>query len=292
MIHSLKKDEIKLGDKVSYQNIKRHAELDVLPDKTDIDFVLSLEKKVELAVVLPNGYPSWNSSYPVKPLVTLRLLSNPSYLGVNVRELSSRFNQWLDETANTGEPVLVASIDWLQNELTNGSLVTNESTKSLPRGQDLTGAERIICLWIISHHIRSSIKRRLILEWSKELELSGCCMPGRPGLIIVEGKETKADEYWRRLRNLQWNIYNFVKEKFLAQDCINFVDFKMVSMNLIFHSKVGFNGFISIIFHQKNINAFLEYLDDCLKGNNNRNNRNPSSFNSRNISIFVYIEVC
>ncbi|CAH8559348.1 unnamed protein product [Heterobilharzia americana] len=204
MIHSLKKDEIKLGDKVSYQNIKRHAELDVLPDKTDIDFVLSLEKKVELAVVLPNGYPSWNSSYPVKPLVTLRLLSNPSYLGVNVRELSSRFNQWLDETANTGEPVLVASIDWLQNELTNGSLVTNESTKSLPRGQDLTGAERIICLWIISHHIRSSIKRRLILEWSKELELSGCCMPGRPGLIIVEGKETKADEYWRRLRNLQW----------------------------------------------------------------------------------------
>ncbi|VDQ10434.1 unnamed protein product, partial [Trichobilharzia regenti] len=163
-----------------------------------------LENKVELSVVLPDGYPSWNSCFPVKPLVTLRLLlssssSDPSNHGINVRELSSRFNQWLDETANNGEPVLVASIDWLQNEFINGSFMLNETVESIQTNQTLLDDDNkpcIACLWIISHHIRSPIKRRLILEWSKELDLTGCCMPGKPGLIVVEGEESKVSLFF------------------------------------------------------------------------------------------------
>ncbi|CAH8851248.1 unnamed protein product [Trichobilharzia szidati] len=230
MIDSLKKNEIKLGDKETYQNIKYHAELNVLPEKTDIDFVINLENKVELSVVLPDGYPSWNSCFPVKPLVTLRLLSSSSSSssessnhGINVRELSSRFNQWLDETANSGEPVLVASIDWLQNEFINGTFMLNETVDAIQTNQSLLDNNNndnnkpcIACLWIISHHIRSPIKRRLILEWSKELDLTGCCMPGRPGLIVVEGEESKADEYWRRLRSLQWKHIQLREKEILG----------------------------------------------------------------------------
>ncbi|XP_018651542.1 hypothetical protein Smp_100070 [Schistosoma mansoni] len=210
-------DEIKLGDKESYLNVKRHAELDVLPEKTDVDFVIKLKKKVELSVVLPDGYPSWNAHHPVKPLITLRLLSdNSSILGINIRALSSRFYHWLDKIANTGEPILVACIDWLQNELFNELPITNESVTSLSTSSILNNNEKTVCLWIISHHIRSPIKRRLILEWSKELELTGCYMPGRPGLVIVEGEETKADEYWRRLRNLQWKHIQLREKEILG----------------------------------------------------------------------------
>ena len=119
------------------------------------------------------------------------LSDNSSILGINIRALSSRFYHWLDKIANTGEPILVACIDWLQNELFNELPITNESVTSLSTSSILNNNEKTVCLWIISHHIRSPIKRRLILEWSKELELTGCYMPGRPGLVIVEGEETK-----------------------------------------------------------------------------------------------------
>ncbi|KAH8876436.1 RWD domain-containing protein [Schistosoma japonicum] len=219
LLSMFSEDEIQLGDVESYLNMKRHAELNVIPEKTDVDFVIRLKKKVELSVVLPNGYPSWNTSHPVKPLITLRLLSGSSSLHcINVRELSSCFNQFIDEISNTGEPILVACIDWLQNELTNKALVTDESLATLSANSILNNDtnERIICLWIISHHIRSPVKRRLILEWSKELKLTGCCMPGRPGLVIVEGGEIEAGEYWRRLRNLQWKHIQLREKEILG----------------------------------------------------------------------------
>ncbi|CAH8297353.1 unnamed protein product, partial [Schistosoma turkestanicum] len=156
-----------------------------------------LNKKLELSIVLPDGYPSCNNTHhPVKPIITLRLLSENNSTGsINLRELSSRFNDWLNEITNTGEPILIACIDWLQNELLSNEFKESEqqsfSTTTTTPNSIVTINEKIVCLWIISHHIRSPIKRRLILEWSKELQLTGCCMPGRPGLVIVEGEESK-----------------------------------------------------------------------------------------------------
>ena len=42
--------------------------------------------------------------------------------------------------------------------------------------------------WIYSHHIYSKIKRKNILDMSKEYDLSGFCLPGKPGIICVEVK--------------------------------------------------------------------------------------------------------
>ncbi|OII75003.1 uncharacterized protein cubi_03113 [Cryptosporidium ubiquitum] len=58
-----------------------------------------------------------------------------------------------------------------------------------------------------SHHIRSKIKRRLILEWAKELCLGGYCKIGYPGIIIVEGPEDCCLEYIRRLQRLRWKHF-------------------------------------------------------------------------------------
>lgn len=53
-------------------------------------------------------------------------------------------------------------------------------------------------IWIYSHHIYNKIKRKSILEWSKELGLSGFCMPGKPGVVCVEGPQAACEEFWSR----------------------------------------------------------------------------------------------
>lgn len=42
LLSMFSEDEIKLGDKKSYLNIKHHAELNVIPEKTDVDFVIKV----------------------------------------------------------------------------------------------------------------------------------------------------------------------------------------------------------------------------------------------------------
>ena len=55
-------------------------------------------------------------------------------------------------------------------------------------------------------------KRKLILEWSRELDLTGFSMPGKPGIVCVEGVESAVDEMWTRLRKLNWKRLT-VKER-------------------------------------------------------------------------------
>ena len=53
-------------------------------------------------------------------------------------------------------------------------------------------------MWIYSHHIYSKEKRKCILEWAKELHLTGFSMPGKPGVICVEGIQENCEDYWQR----------------------------------------------------------------------------------------------
>lgn len=42
------------------------------------------------------------------------------------------------------------------------------------------------------------------MEWSKELELTGFSMPGKPGIVCVEGPRTACEEFWARVKVLTW----------------------------------------------------------------------------------------
>ncbi|XP_075373235.1 RWD domain-containing protein 2B isoform X2 [Mycteria americana] len=59
-------------------------------------------------------------------------------------------------------------------------------------------------LWIYSHHIYNKQKRKNIIDWAKELSLSGFCMPGKPGVVCVEGLQSSCEEFWSRVRRLTW----------------------------------------------------------------------------------------
>ena len=54
------------------------------------------------------------------------------------------------------------------------------------------------------HHIKSTTKRKHIVEWADELKLGGFSKPGFPGIVVVEGLEEDAAEYVQRLKRLRW----------------------------------------------------------------------------------------
>ena len=54
------------------------------------------------------------------------------------------------------------------------------------------------------HHIYSTEKRKYIVEWARELQLSGFSLPGKPGLICVEGAKADVQEYLARVKRLPW----------------------------------------------------------------------------------------
>ncbi|XP_042722374.1 RWD domain-containing protein 2B isoform X2 [Lagopus leucura] len=74
------------------------------------------------------------------------------------------------------------------------------TTSNAVRSEDIVFTR----LWIYSHHIYNKQKRKNIIEWSKELSLSGFCMPGKPGVVCVEGLQSSCEEFWSRIRRLTW----------------------------------------------------------------------------------------
>ena len=68
-------------------------------------------------------------------------------------------------------------------------------------------------------------KRKPIVEWARELDLNGFSMPGKPGIVCVEGLESSVDEFWTRLRKLNWKRLAVKERETLTDDADNdFVD--------------------------------------------------------------------
>lgn len=93
-------------------------------------------------------------------------------------------------------------IEWLQeNAKTYMTEEEPESSSSKPAPKCDTHFTR---MWIYSHHIYSKWKRSDILNFSKELELTGFSMPGKPGIVAIEGYRSNVEEFWSRIRRMQW----------------------------------------------------------------------------------------
>lgn len=152
------------------------------------------EKNLEVACQFPHEYPS------VPPDVFLRAarISKASH---------SRLNEQLDnyiQELDRGEICIYPMILWLQEHA--GKYMQdscNSSDSSIVKCAPTTDV-MFSRIWIYSHHIYSKVKRKDILEYSQELSLSGFCMPGKPGVICIEGIRCNAEEFWHRIRRMTW----------------------------------------------------------------------------------------
>ncbi len=59
-------------------------------------------------------------------------------------------------------------------------------------------------MWLYMHHIYSKTKRRNILSLADELHLTGFTLPGKPGVVCVEGTVATTREFYAALRRWNW----------------------------------------------------------------------------------------
>ena len=176
---------------------------------------MDFQSGVELVCQLPHEYPA------VCPVVFTRApnMSRASHSGLS--EALQDFILGLDR----GEICLYSIIDWIQEHLVNYESCDNSEQGTLNRLEKLKLEEDSIFtrLWIYSHHIYSKFKRRDIIDWAQELKLSGFSLPGKPGVVCVEGYSRAVDDYWHRLRRLNWKklAVKEREEKDIGDACID-----------------------------------------------------------------------
>ncbi|AWO98702.1 putative RWD domain-containing protein 2B [Scophthalmus maximus] len=149
---------------------------------------------VSLSCAYPSEYPS------VLPEITVRCAGLSR---AQQTQLHTALNTYLTENGQ-GEVCVLLAVDWVKDNL---QFFINKSLTAAPapRKEPSPRTEEVFSrLWIYSHHIYNKTKRKNILEWSKELGLSGFSMPGKPGIVCVEGPQSACEEFWSRVKVLTW----------------------------------------------------------------------------------------
>ena len=165
--------------------------------------------------------------YPLKspPVVFVRALS--AHLNLD-RKFTEALGAYIHE-AHTGDCLIMSIIEWVKENAhrflaSDGGARAQRTTSASAHGLDdmsasasatsssssaaaaAAGTHNTIGsrLFIYSHHIYNIDKRRSIVQWAKELDLRGFCVPGKPGMICVEGVKANVQEFWTRLRSVPW----------------------------------------------------------------------------------------
>jgi hypothetical protein len=107
---------------------------------------------------------------------------------------------FLSETIEPGESCLMQAIQWV---VENGGKYFPVCVKQ-GVGKDECDGSKFCRMWLYMHHIYSKTKRRNILQLAKEYNLSGFCLPGKPGVVCVEGTAHTTTEYYLILRSWNW----------------------------------------------------------------------------------------
>ncbi|XP_064121004.1 RWD domain-containing protein 2A-like [Macrobrachium nipponense] len=163
-----------------------------------LGFVLNLDVEkghLNMSINLPHEYPA------VPPDIFVRSQT------LN-REAQRQLNEELMEFLTGfqyGDLSVGPAVTWLQD---NGEkfFSNSEATVETEVVQKQAGTKdsKFVRLWVYSHHIYSKVKRKDILDLAEELDLTGFCLPGKPGIICIEGLAYNTEEWWQRVRSWNW----------------------------------------------------------------------------------------
>lgn len=187
-----------LNDVESWMENSSSTKTDLFPPLIEFTICLSFEKnKVEVVVTLPIEYPAM-----CLPEIYVRsnTLSRTQQTLINKDLLI-----FLETEAIESEPCLIAVILWLQEK---GEEYFTEENKQSPEPAEKIHEKNFSRYWIYSHHIYSKIKRKNLLDLSAEFQLTGFSMPGKPGVICVEGFSRNCTEFWSLVKHWNWKKIN------------------------------------------------------------------------------------
>lgn len=200
-----------------------------LPKSTEIDQLLAsrLEyrihlqhngSKMSLRVELPHYYP-------ILELAEVTL-SSDIFDRQQEKRINAEIRKFIKAKLNDTETYAFEVITWIQDNLErfvlnataekcNGDNSTkgkcgNETNEIDNYNEMFVDFER---LWIYSHHIKSKIKRTAIIKNAKDLNLTGFSLPGKPGIICVEGLEEDTQEFWKMIKPMKWHRISIRKNE-------------------------------------------------------------------------------
>lgn len=110
-----------------------------------------------------------------------------------------------------GEEAVLRCIQTLQgfceeNEAGAGAGGAEIPPAASPQPDPAVAAPTIAVRMLWFHHIKSTTKRRFIVEAARSSSLGGFSKPGYPGVVVVEGEESRCDDFVRDLRRLRWCV--------------------------------------------------------------------------------------
>ncbi|XP_040027079.2 RWD domain-containing protein 2B isoform X1 [Gasterosteus aculeatus] len=208
------REELEISDQLALAELRVYVEgsasMETPPSSSRPQFLIKQQldhastEKTEF--VLACAYPS---EYPrVLPEITVRIfclcIRCAGVSRAQQTELHTDLNAYLVENGQ-GEVCVLSAVDWVKDHL---QVFINKSSSAPTASKQESASpgpqEGFSRLWIYSHHIYNKTKRKNILEWSKELGLSGFSMPGKPGIVCVEGHHSACEEFWSRVKGLTW----------------------------------------------------------------------------------------
>ncbi|XP_012686398.2 RWD domain-containing protein 2B isoform X3 [Clupea harengus] len=196
-------EEFVVSDQLAFAELRDYVEgVSTTPPHSRPDFVIKHKtdtvttKGVDITISC-----TYVSDYPkVLPEISVRC----AHLSrAQQTHLHNDLNLYLLENCS-GEACLLSAFEWVKDNATQ--YIDKSLSAPVPKKDStlVPTQETFTRLWIYSHHIYNKTKRKNILDWSKELNLSGFSMPGKPGVVCVEGLRTPCDEFWSRVKCLTW----------------------------------------------------------------------------------------
>ncbi|CAD0198838.1 unnamed protein product [Chrysodeixis includens] len=176
----------------SYLNNKTEC----IPNHLDFKLNLLIEEpklKLEVFVNLPSLYPKKEPDLYVR-------CNNMNRK--NESKLNSELVKYIKENS-FGEVCLYTAISWLQENVHKYKTI-KENTNSSTTNEANKTEDEFARFWIYSHHIYNKRKRDDIVKKAKELKLTGFSMPGKPGIICVEGFLSDCNEWWKDIKGMSW----------------------------------------------------------------------------------------
>ncbi|XP_037083640.1 RWD domain-containing protein 2A-like [Pollicipes pollicipes] len=242
--------ELKVIDPAAVAEMTEYVEGGLREPPARLDYTIAFQTgqgKLELSVHLPLDYPN------VEPDVFVR--SD----GLN-RSQSHSINQHLARHIQGLEPgqlYIGSVVSWLQE---NGDKYIRNELQIKDDSVEEEHPDQFTRLWIYSHHIYSKVKRRDMLELAKECSVTGFSLPGKPGIICVEGLASSTSDWWKRVKAWNWKRI-MVKKKEVVDvegrdpDTLRlFSVFEEINMAPV--SRTGSRE------HRMDMGLFFQYLED------------------------------
>ena len=153
---------------------------------------------VELTSTFPRDYPH------AKPHLHIRCRERSR---TDEDKMNSALKQFLSSLPD-GEICILPVIQWLKenggsylNEIRQETVCRSGRKRVESRPRQLS---QLIRIWFYMHHIYSKQKRKDIVSWADELRLTGFSLPGKPGVVCVEGDVQSVEEYSQRIKAMNW----------------------------------------------------------------------------------------